>query len=157
MYNKVSCEDIKKLCALLGEENVIYGDAINPDYGHDEMGGIVSMPEVLVRAHSTEEISGIMKLAYERTIPVTVRGSGTGLVGAAVPVKGGILLETTAMNKILELDKDTLTVTVQPGVLLMELAAFAEENDFLNPPDPGEKSATIGGNNSTNAGGMRAV
>lgn len=157
MYNKVSCEDIKKLCALLGEENVIYGDAINPDYGHDEMGGIVSMPEVLVRARSTEEISGIMKLAYERTIPVTVRGSGTGLVGAAVPVKGGILLETTAMNKILELDKDTLTVTVQPGVLLMELAAFAEENDFLYPPDPGEKSATIGGNISTNAGGMRAV
>ena len=61
------------------------------------------------------------------------------------------------MNKILELDKDTLTVTVQPGVLLMELAAFAEENDFLYPPDPGEKSATIGGNISTNAGGMRAV
>ena len=61
------------------------------------------------------------------------------------------------MNKILELDKDTLTVTVQPGVLLMELAAFAEENDFLYPPDPGEKSASIGGNISTNAGGMRAV
>ena len=63
----------------------------------------------------------------------------------------------TAMNKILSLDPDNLTVTVQPGVLLMELAAFAEDNDFLYPPDPGEKSATIGGNISTNAGGMRAV
>ena len=98
-----------------------------------------------------------MKHAYERNIPVTVRGSGTGLVGAAVAVCGGILLETTKMNKILSLDTKTLTVTVQPGVLLMELAAFAEENDFLYPPDPGEKSATIGGNISTNAGGMRAV
>ena len=61
------------------------------------------------------------------------------------------------MNKILELDEDNLTITVQPGVLLMELAAYVEEHDFFYPPDPGEKSATIGGNISTNAGGMRAV
>ncbi|MBQ8214192.1 MAG: FAD-binding oxidoreductase, partial [Clostridia bacterium] len=105
----------------------------------------------------TEEVSAVMKHAYAREIPVTVRGSGTGLVGSAVAIKGGILLETTQMNQILELDRDNLAVTVQPGVLLMELAAFAEENDFLYPPDPGEKSATIGGNISTNAGGMRAV
>ncbi len=157
MYNKVNSEDLLKLKSISGEMNVIYGDDINPDYAHDELGGIERMPEVLIRVHSTEEISAIMKYAYEHTIPVTVRGSGTGLVGAAVPVEGGILLETTQMNKILRLDADTLTVTVQPGVLLMELAAFCEENDFLYPPDPGEKSATIGGNISTNAGGMRAV
>lgn len=157
MYNKVNNDDLTKLKNISGEANVIYGADINPDYAHDELGGIEKMPEVLVRVHSTEEISAIMKYAYDRTIPVTVRGSGTGLVGAAVPVEGGILLETTQMNKILELDSDTLTVTVQPGVLLMELAAFCEENDFLYPPDPGEKSATIGGNISTNAGGMRAV
>lgn len=157
MYNKVNKDDLTKLKSISGEANVIYGADINPDYAHDELGGIEKMPEVLVRVHSTEEISAIMKYAYDRTIPVTVRGSGTGLVGAAVPVEGGILLETTQMNKILELDSNTLTVTVQPGVLLMELAAFCEENDFLYPPDPGEKSATIGGNISTNAGGMRAV
>ncbi len=157
MYNKVNSDDILKLKRISGEMNVIYGDDINPDYAHDELGGVEKMPEVLVRVHTTEEISEIMKYAYERTIPVTVRGSGTGLVGSAVPVEGGILLETTQMNKILELDSDTLTVTVQPGVLLMELAAFCEDNDFLYPPDPGEKSATIGGNISTNAGGMRAV
>jgi len=157
MYNKVDSNDILKLKSIAGDENVIFGDSINPDYAHDELGGIEKMPEVLVRVHTTEEISAIMKYAYERTIPVTVRGSGTGLVGSAVPVEGGILLETTKMNKILEIDPDTLTVTVQPGVLLMELAAFCEDNDFLYPPDPGEKSATIGGNISTNAGGMRAV
>ncbi len=157
MYNKITAADIENLIRISGESNVFTGESINHDYSHDELGGIEKMPDVLIKVHSTEEISQIMKLAYDRTIPVTVRGSGTGLVGAAVPVEGGILLETTAMNKILSLDSDNLTVTVQPGVLLMELAAFAEENDFLYPPDPGEKSATIGGNISTNAGGMRAV
>ena len=157
MYNRVTQEDIAALQAICGEANVVFGQAINPDYAHDELGGISVMPEVLVRVSSTQEVSAVMRLAWERTIPVTVRGSGTGLVGAAVPLHGGILLETTRMNRILALDADNLTVTVQPGVLLMELAAFAEENDFLYPPDPGEKSATIGGNISTNAGGMRAV
>ena len=157
MYNKVTNDDVKALVDILGSERVIVGDDINPDYGHDELGGITHMPEVLVRVSTTEEISKVMKHAYKREIPVTVRGSGTGLVGSAVPIMGGILMETSKMNKILELDRDNLTVKVQPGVLLMELAAFAEENDFLYPPDPGEKSATIGGNISTNAGGMRAV
>lgn len=157
MYNTLNENDINILKSIVGEQNVLTGDAINPDYAHDELGGIEKMPDALIRVHSTEEISGIMKHAWEREIPVTVRGSGTGLVGSAVPVFGGILMETTAMNKVLELDRDNMTVTVQPGVLLMELAAFAEENDFLYPPDPGEKSATIGGNISTNAGGMRAV
>ncbi len=157
MYNKLTTEDIAVLKSIAGEGRVLCAEEINPDYAHDELGGIEKMPDVLIKVHSTEEISEIMKLAYEKTVPVTVRGSGTGLVGAAVAVEGGILIETTSMNKILELDRDNLTVTVQPGVLLMELAAFAEENDFLYPPDPGEKSATIGGNISTNAGGMRAV
>jgi len=157
MYNKINNEDIALLRSIVGEADVLVGDAINPDYSHDELGGIERMPDALVRVHTTEEVSAVMKHAHERCIPVTVRGSGTGLVGAAVPIEGGILLETTKMNKILSIDKSTLTVTVQPGVLLMELAAFAEENDFLYPPDPGEKSATIGGNISTNAGGMRAV
>ena len=157
MYNKINEKDLAFLRSVVGEERVLYGDEISPDYSHDELGGISRMPDVLVRVLSTEEISAIMKHAYERTIPVTVRGSGTGLVGSSVAAEGGIMLETTMMNKILELDEDNLTVTVQPGVLLMELAAFAESHDFLYPPDPGEKSATIGGNISTNAGGMRAV
>ena len=157
MYSKVNEQDIAILQSIVGDADVIWGDAINPDYSHDELGGISRMPEVLVRVHTTEQVSAIMRHAYERCIPVTVRGSGTGLVGAAVPIEGGILLETTKMNQILALDEQNLTVTVQPGVLLMELAAFAESHDFLYPPDPGEKSATIGGNISTNAGGMRAV
>ena len=157
MYNKIIASDIDALAAIAGAGNVLYGSQISADYAHDELGDVERMPEALVRVQSTEQVSAVMKHAWERNIPVTVRGSGTGLVGAAVAVEGGILMEMTAMNKILSLDPDNLTVTVQPGVLLMELAAFAEEHDFLYPPDPGEKSATIGGNISTNAGGMRAV
>ena len=157
MYSKFTLSDAEALRAIVGAERVLYGDEISADYSHDELGGISKMPDVLVRVHTTEEVSAVMQYAYAHNIPVTVRGSGTGLVGAAVPVEGGILMETTQMNKILELDEDNLTVTVQPGVLLMELSAFAEDHDFLYPPDPGEKSATIGGNISTNAGGMRAV
>jgi glycolate oxidase len=121
------------------------------------MGGITRMPEVLIKVQTTEEISAIMSYANKQIIPVVVRGSGTGLVGAAVAVCGGIMLDTTLMNHILELDPDNLTVTVEPGVLLMELSKFVEEHDLFYPPDPGEKSATLGGNISTNAGGMRAV
>ena len=157
MYHKITERDIAELRKIVGEGAVLAGEQISPDYGHDELGGIDHMPDVLVYVRATEEIAAIMKYAYANTIPVTVRGSGTGLVGAAVPVEGGILLDTTKMNRVLELDEENLTVTVQPGVLLMELAAFAEEHDYLYPPDPGEKSATIGGNISTNAGGMRAV
>ena len=110
---------------------MLAGGEISPDYSHDELGGVHCMPEALVRVHSTEEVSAVMKHAYARKIPVTVRGSGTGLVGSAVPVCGGILLETTQMNKILDLDEDNLTVTVQPGVLLMELSAYVESRDFF--------------------------
>ncbi|MEG0752276.1 MAG: FAD-binding oxidoreductase [Angelakisella sp.] len=156
-YNKVNNADIEALQGIVGADRCLFGSEISEDYSHDELGGIEQLPEVLLRVKSTEEVSAIMRYASEHTIPVVVRGSGTGLVGAAVAMEGGIMLETTLMNSILELDTENLTVTVQPGVLLMELAAYTADHDFLYPPDPGEKSATIGGNISTNAGGMRAV
>ncbi len=156
-YSKVEKRDIDALISFTSADRVFEKDSISHDYSHDELGGIEHMPDVLVKAASTEEVSKIMRYANENRIPVVIRGSGTGLVGSSVPIFGGIMLEMCSMNKILELDEENLTVTVQPGVLLMELAAFCEEHDFLYPPDPGEKSATIGGNISTNAGGMRAV
>ncbi len=85
------------------------------------------------------------------------RGAGTGLVGSSVAIEHGIMIDSSLMNHILELDEENLTITVEPGVLLMELAAYVEDHDFFYPPGSGEKSATIGGNISTNAGGMRAV
>ncbi len=116
------------------------------------------MPDAMVEVLSTEEVSKIMEYAYKNNIPVVVRGSGTGLVGgASVPIHGGIMINMTKMNRILEIDEENLTLTVEPGVLLMEIGKFVEGHDLFYPPDPGEKSATIGGNISTNAGGMRAV
>lgn len=157
-YNKVSESTIKDIKAIINDEDrVFYGENISEDYSHDELGSIKEMPDIVVKANTTEEVSEIMKYAYEHNIPVTARGSGTGLVGAAVALHKGIVLDLSGMNKILELDEENLTLTVEPGVLLMEIAKFVEENDLFYPPDPGEKTATIGGNISTNAGGMRAV
>ena len=106
---------------------------------------------------NTEEVSKVMKHAYENKIPVVARGSGTGLVGASVPIHGGIMINMTKMNKIKEIDENNLTLTVEPGVMLMEISKYVEDRDFFYPPDPGEKTATIAGNINTNAGGMRAV
>jgi glycolate oxidase len=156
-YKQIEPADIDYLSSLVDEARFFSGSAISEDYSHDELGGVSRCPDVLIQVISVAEISAVMSYAHQQHIPVVVRGSGTGLVGAAVAVEGGIMLETTKMNRILELDENNLTVTVEPGVLLMDLAEFTAAHDLLYPPDPGEKSATIGGNISTNAGGMRAI
>ena len=104
-----------------------------------------------------EEVSEIMKYAYEQNIPVVCRGAGTGLAGGATCKYGGIMLSVMRMNKIFPVDHKNQTITAQPGALLIDIQAAAKEEGLFYPPDPGEKSATIGGNISTNAGGMRAV
>ena len=156
-YKKLDENDIKFLKDLLGSERVKIGKEISEDYCHDELNTIRGYPEALVEVLNTEEVSKIMKYAYDNDIPVVVRGSGTGLVGGAVSLYGGIMISMVKMNKILELDDENLTLTVEPGVLLMEIAKFVEDYELFYPPDPGEISATIGGNINTNAGGMRAV
>lgn len=157
-YKKIDSADIEYILSVINDkERVFAGEEINEDYSHDELGAVKQMPELVIKVLSTEEVSKIMKYAYEHTIPVTPRGSGTGLVGAAVPIKGGIVIDLSAMNRILELDEENLNLTVEPGVLLMEILKYVQEHDLFYPPDPGEKTATIGGNINTNAGGMRAV
>ena len=156
-YRKFDETDLAALRAICGDERVTARDDIGEDFCHDELGGTFSRPDARVQVLSTEEISAVMRHAWARDIPVTVRGSGTGLVGGAVPLEGGILLDTSLMTRILELDERNMTLTLEPGVILMNVAKYAEEHGFLYPPDPGEKTGTIGGNISTNAGGMRAV
>ena len=155
--NMLEERHIQYLCGLVEKERIRIGKEISEDYSHDELGGVKNYPDVLIHVRSEEEISDIMRYAYRNEIPVVVRGAGTGLVGAAVAISGGIMLDITQMNRIIELDEENMTVTTEPGVLLMELAKYVEDRGFFYPPDPGEKSATIGGNISTNAGGMRAV
>ncbi|MBQ2641221.1 MAG: FAD-binding oxidoreductase [Lachnospiraceae bacterium] len=156
-YNQVTPEIIEQLKAA-APGHVYTGADINEDYMRDEMPIYgKKMPDVLIQPLTTEEISAVMKICNDNKIPVTPRGAGTGLVGASVAVLGGVMLDTQKMNQILEYDLENMIVRVQPGVLLNDLAEDCVRQGLLYPPDPGEKFACLGGNVSTNAGGMRAV
>ncbi len=156
-YKKLTQADIDHLKSILSSERVYVGDQILEDYAHDELAEIKVFPDVVLEPETTEEVANIMKFASEHHIPVTPRGSGTGLCGAAVPKEGGILLITTRMNKVFEIDEENLMAVVQPGVILLNFIETVTKLGLMYPPDPGEKSATLGGNVMTNAGGMRAV
>ena len=156
-YNQITEKDLAEIATFMDRERLLFGEEINEEYSHDELASVRTYPTLVARVTSTEEVSKLMAYANKHHIAVTPRGAGTGLVGASVAVEQGIMIDTTLMNHILELDEKNLTLTVEPGVLLMELKSYVEEQGFYYPPDPGEKSATIGGNISTNAGGMTAV
>lgn len=157
-YNPINQMDVQHLTQIVGVENIIVGhENMNKDYSGDELVEANRYPEVIVYPKSTQVISNVMKYANEKMIPVTTRGQGTGLAGGAVALFGGIMLSTERMDKILEVDEENLTATVEPGVLLMDLNNHLKQYDLMYAPDPGEKTASIGGNVSTNAGGMRAV
>jgi len=156
-YGKVNSDILEQLKAIVGPDDILSGDDMGVDYAHDESSAAPHCPEVVVRAENTEEVSQILSLANNEKIPVTPRGGGTGLCGGAIPIFGGILLSLEKMNRIVELDEENLMVTVEPGVFVMDLHAYVEKHGFLYPPDPGQKMGTIGGNISTNAGGMRGV
>lgn len=145
---------IEKLKAITGL-NILTGDMIGADFCHDEYPGENYVPEAVVEAASTEKVAAVLKLCSENNIPATVRGAGTGQVGGSVPIKGGVVLSVKGMNQILGYENGVLRV--QPGVLLQEIKAEAEKNGMYYPPDPGEQTATIGGNVATNAGGPCAV
>jgi glycolate oxidase len=157
MYKKLDEKDFKKLREIFGKENVFVGNEIAEEYSKDEMGMIQAYPEARVLAEDKYQISKLMEYASLMKFPVTVRGAGTGLVGACVPTKGGVLLDMTKMNKIIELDKENTVLVVEPGVMLLDIAEYVEKEGLFYAPDPGEKTATIGGNISHNAGGMRAI
>ena len=137
---------------------VFSGDAISEDYDHDEMTEYGHyMPDAVLQALSTDEVSAALRYCNEQNIAVIPRGTGTGLCGGCVAKGGGVVLSTEKMKKVLEVDTRNMTATLEPGVLLMEFPKSLEGTGLFYPPDPGEKTATMGGNAMTNAGGMRAV
>lgn len=148
---------LKKLKEIIPDKKRIVAHDIPEKYLSDTLGRLKGEAVALVFPQSTEEVSKILKYAHKHDIPVTPRGAGTNLVGSTVPVDGGIILDFSHMDKILELDENTMTITVQPGLLLQDLQKYVEERGLFYPPDPGEKASSVGGNISTNAGGMRAV
>ena len=142
---------------IADQERLVFDTEIPEEYLSDALGRRKGTADALVFPLNTQEISSVLQYAHKNRIPVTPRGAGTNLVGSTVPIKGGILLDLSRMNRVLELDEDTMTLTVEPGILLQDVQAYVEARGFFYPPDPGEKASSIGGNISTNAGGMRAV
>jgi glycolate oxidase len=146
------------LAGIVGETNVLAGDAISDDYTHDEaLTASPVVPAAVVRPANTDEVAAILRLANDTGTPVTARGAGTGMSGACTPVEGGIVVSFERMNEVLEVDADNHLAIVQPGVQLDQLDAVLAPMGLQYPVYPGEYSATLGGNVNTNAGGMRAV
>ena len=156
-FNHVTEKDLAYFRELL-PGRVFAGEDISSDYDHDEMTEYGHyMPEAVLQALSAEDVCAVLKYCNGRQIAVTPRGAGTGLCGGCVAIHGGVVLSTEKMKRVLEVDTRNMTATVEPGVLLMEFPKSLEGTGLFYPPDPGEKTATMGGNAMTNAGGMRAV
>ena len=150
--------NINELTKIIQDKSrVVFAGNIEDKYLSDQLGRKHGTASALVFATSTEEVSAVLRFANQNNIPVTPRGAGTNLVGSTVPHKGSIILDLSRMNRILEIDKENFTATVEPGVILEDFQKYVEGLGFFYPPDPGEKRASIGGNIATNAGGMRAV
>ncbi|MGC9515769.1 FAD-binding oxidoreductase, partial [Methanocrinis sp.] len=119
---------------------------------------VKGMPDCVVRPMSTGEVSKVVALASELGVAVTARGAGTGLAGGAVPLRGGIVLDLSGMDRILEMDLENLLVVVEPGVIQTRLNDALKPHGFFFPPDPGSSAiCTIGGLIANNGSGMRCV
>ncbi len=149
---------VGELAEIVGAANALNGTDATEDYGHDEaLATAPVQPAYVVRPANAAEVAGVVKLALAHGLPVTARGSGSGLCGACRPSANGIVVSFERMNAVLEIDVDNQVAVVQPGVTLSELDTAAGAAGLTYPVSPGELSASLGGTIATNAGGMRAV
>jgi glycolate oxidase len=152
---------VKEIEEIVGEGNLstesIERYCYSRDFSFIDVEGEV-MPDVIVWPTSAEQISQIVMLANRHKIPVVPRGAGTGEHGGAMPIRGGILLDLTKMNRILEIDEGNMTCLVEPGVVVDNLAGFLAKRGFFLPPAPASSEAcTVGGNAANNSAGYRTV
>jgi len=151
-------DNINKLLKAFPNLNWVSAPDQCLSYASDYTEDFVFPPNAVFIPQSVKEISDVLRFCHEHYIPVTARGAGTGLSGGALPVRGGIVLSTEKLNQILEIDKQNLTATVEPGVVNAELKLAAAEFDLYYPPDPASMgSSTLGGNVAHGAGGPKAV
>lgn len=143
---------------VVGQANVRADHGALVTYATDATPLRRGRPDLVVLPATTEEVAAVLALANEARVPVVPRGSGTNLSGGAVPLRGGIVLVLTRMNRVLEISETDLVAVCQPGVRTIELGEAAAARGLLFPPDPGSQStATIGGNVAECAGGLRAL
>ena len=146
-----------ELSGAVGADHVLAG-ADAPDYRKDEaLGAAGGEPAFVVFPASTAEVAAVLQIAARHRVPVTARGSGTGMSGGAIPGDGAVVVAFSRMDSIVEIDAENHVAVVQPGVTLAELDAAAAAHGLVYPVFPGEMSASVGGTIATNAGGMRAV
>lgn len=154
MNNKI----IEKIKQIVSAENVLTDLEERYVYALDATNkqNIENLPDVVVFVQSIEQVQQIVKLAYENQISVIARGAGTNLVGACITKKGGIVLNFSKMNKILEINQENLTARVQSGVVIGKLQEEVEKLGLFYPPDPSNlKVSTIGGSIGLSSGGPR--
>lgn len=157
-YNNLTSITLAELEEMLGEAKVTADEEQLEKYGQDETEDLCYYPEVVVKPESVEEISELLKFCNKHKIPVTTRGAGTGLSGAALPIKGGVLLSMEKFNKILDIDTRNLQATVEPGVINYIFQEEVKKHNLFYPPDPASwGSCSLGGNISHSSGGPKAV
>jgi len=148
---------IRDLQRLLGNRNVLHAPEDLVAYEYDATIER-ALPDVVVFPTTAEEVASCVRLANQYEFPVVPRGSGTGLSGGAVPVKGGILLVLTRMNRILEVDVANRVAVVQPGVINLHLQDELAPLGLTYAPDPSsQRVCTIGGNVANNSGGPHTL
>ncbi|RLB73929.1 MAG: glycolate oxidase subunit GlcD [Deltaproteobacteria bacterium] len=146
------------LCQKLGKENVVFEKEDLLVLGYDATPGLHHAPDVVVYPTSTEGVQTALQIAREEGLPITPRGSGSGLSGGSIPVRGGMVICLNRMNKILEIDEENLTVTAEAGVITLDMANAVLKKGLYYPPDPAsQKISTIGGNVMEDAGGLRCL
>lgn len=148
---------INEIKQIVGERNAFSDRVECLSYSRD-MSVHEGIPDIVVFAETTDQVSAIMRLANQEKMPVTVQGSGTAVTGASLPVEGGILLDLHKMNRILEINKENFYARVEPGVICNDLNIKLKPQGLMFPPNPGsELIASIGGMMSTNSSGHKAV
>ncbi len=148
---------IWKLRKVVGTQFVLLSAEDLICYGYDAQ-HVEHRPEAVVRPANADEVQEIIRLANEDGVACTPRGAGTGLSGGSVASHGGFILDLCRMNRLLDIDRENLLATVEPGVVTADLHKAVEAVGLMYPPDPGSmKVSTIGGNVAENAGGLRAI
>ncbi|MGB9593709.1 MAG: FAD-binding oxidoreductase, partial [Anaerolineae bacterium] len=148
---------VKELQAAVGKEHVLSSPEDLIAYSYDSTFE-EHRPDIIVSPANTEEVSQVMRIAYRENIPIVPRGMGSGLAAASIPYSGGMVLNLTRLNRILEIDQENMIATVEAGVVTADFQAKVEEIGLFYPPDPSSiKHSTIGGNIACNAGGPRCL
>ena len=147
---------LREVEGVVGKENLLTSAEDLACYSYDATPLPSRPPEAVALPGSAEQVVRLIALASNEGLKVIPRGAGTNLSGGTLPVQGGLVLCLTRMNRILELDRDNMTVTVEPGVVTSALHAAVESRGLFYPPDPASMNvSTIGGNVGECAGGLR--